>query len=107
MIWVIALFLVASVGLNILLIWYANRLAKELLFISDNIGDFLGVLHEYSEHTKGLYELELFYGDDTIKGLIEHTRFVLDEIEKFESVYSLTTQEEIDGQEDPDPEEEA
>ena len=34
-------------------------------------------------------EMEMFYGDETIQGLIEHTTHMFSKIEEFEEFYSL------------------
>jgi hypothetical protein len=100
MIWLISVFLIISLLLNILLAWYIKRAVKDLLFVSDNIGDFLGTLSEYLEHIENVYELEVFYGDETLKALLDHTGFIVDQIRNFESVYSLTRYEQEEEQEE-------
>jgi hypothetical protein len=66
---------------------------KKLLFVSDNIGDTMGLVKEFQAHLESLYEMEMFYGDSTLKGLIDHTKFVVAEIQGFEEIYSLTRPE--------------
>tara|TARA_R110002074_G_scaffold195928_1_gene362540 strand:+ start:482 stop:679 length:198 start_codon:yes stop_codon:yes gene_type:complete len=46
--------------------------------------------------------METFYGDETIQGLIEHTKEVVTEAEEFESIYSLTTDLEEYDEDDED-----
>ena len=108
MIWIISCFLLFSIAINVIFIWYLKRVVKDLIFVSDNIGDFLGLLSEYREHVEGIYELEVFYGDETLKTLLEHTRFMTDEIKNFESIYALTRYEDTidDGSEKAEAEEE-
>ena len=104
MIWIILFFLIASIIINIVLTWYARRVIKDLLFVSDNIGDFLGILLEYQDHLEGLYELDMFYGDETLKYLMEHAAGLSEQIEQnFEYIYSLT---EENREEEPTEEEE-
>jgi hypothetical protein len=79
---------------------------KDLLFVSDNIGDFLGVLSEYLEHIGNVYELEVFYGDETLKALLEHTGYIVDEIKNFKSVYSLTRYDAEEGADESEQSEE-
>ena len=108
MIWLVLSFLVVSLIVNVVLVWYVRSIVKNLLFVSDNIGDFLGVLMEYQVHLASLYELEMFYGDETLKGLIDHTTFVIEEIKSFEGIYTLTKYEgTIDDREKPSDDREA
>ena len=94
MIWYIAGFCALSIIINIFFIWYIISLLRKLVFVSDNIGNFLGFLNEYGDHLQSLHEMEMFYGDETLRGLIDHTEFITDEIKNFESVYTLVGYEE-------------
>jgi hypothetical protein len=94
MIWYITGICVFSIIINIFLIWYVVGLLRKLVYVSENIGAFLGVIDEFSDHLQSLYSMEIFFGDETLRGLIEHTEFVTDEIKNFESVYTLIGYEE-------------
>ena len=91
---------------TIFLIWYVRKVLTKLLYISENIGDFVVVVDNYASHLGSVYSMETFDGDETIQGLIEHTKEVVTEAEQFESVYSLTTDiEEYDEEETDEIEE--
>jgi hypothetical protein len=83
----------SSIVGNVLLAWYNRQLVQNLFFVSDNIGDMVGLVKEYHEHLESLYEMEMFYGDSTLKGLIDHTSFILEEMKVFEDIYGLTREE--------------
>ena len=87
---------------TIFLVWYIRKIITKLLFISENIGDFVVVVDNYASHLESVYNMETFYGDDTIQGLIEHTKEVVTEAEEFESIYSLTTDLEEYDEDDED-----
>jgi len=91
---ILSVLLVLSITFNALSLWYNRQAVNSLLFVSDNIGDMVGLVQEYHEHLESLYEMEMFYGDSTLKGLIDHTSFILEEIKVFEDIYSLTREEE-------------
>ena len=101
---ILSLLLIASVAINGFLIWFNREAIGKLLFVSNNVADTMGLIEEYNEHLESLYEMEMFYGDATLKGLIDHTKFVLVEMKKFEQVYTLTVDGDIN---DYPPEEEA
>tara|TARA_R100000005_G_C4870027_1_gene126995 strand:- start:37 stop:360 length:324 start_codon:yes stop_codon:yes gene_type:complete len=90
----LSLLLLLSLALNVFCIWVNRQVVAKLFYVSDNIGDTMGIIQEYQEHLESLYEMEMFYGDDTLQGLIEHTKFIIDEIKGFEEIYSLTVDEE-------------
>ena len=76
---------------TIFLFWYIRRILSKLLYISENIGDFVVVVDNYASHLESVYNMETYYGDETIQGLVEHTKAIVEEVEQFESIYSLTT----------------
>ena len=87
---------------TIFLIWYVRKILTKLLFVSENIGDFVVVVDNYASHLETVYNMDMFHGDETIQGLIEHTKEVVTEAEEFESVYSLTTDLEEYDEDDED-----
>ena len=81
-----------SIGITTLFlfcIFYIRYLLKRLVFFAENIDNLREEVEEYSVHLESLYEMEMFYGDETIKGMIEHTKHILNRIEDFEEFYSL------------------
>ena len=81
--------LVVSVIVNILCFWYIRRVLYRLFFVSENIGDLVEILTTYEKHLKSVYELEAYYGDETINHLIQHTRSLVEMLEDYKDVYEL------------------
>ena len=50
--------LIISAVINLFFIWYVYNLLNKLLFVSDNIEDFLDTLQNYSEHVERVYNME-------------------------------------------------
>ena len=48
------------------------------------------MLDAYEAHLRSVYEMPLFYGDDTLQGLLEHTDQLSSYIKQYEGVYSFT-----------------
>jgi len=103
--------LIISTIINVFFVWYVYTLLKKLLFVSDNIGDFLQDLQEYSEHVETVYNMETYYGDETIEHLLEHSRGIVKEITAYKDIYEIThdeithdetTHDEVEEQEDLD-----
>jgi len=66
----IALFVSAVV--NGILIWFSREQSRELLTIADNSEDLLELVVGFKNHIKAVYELDSFYGDETLKSLMDH-----------------------------------
>lgn len=103
MIWLVVFFLTLSIALNILFVWYIKYAVKKLLFVSNNIGDFLDRVKEYREHLEIINGMETYYGDEIIENFIKHTNSLIKDISAYEQIYSLTH---TDGNEDIEKQEE-
>ena len=88
---VLALSLIANIGLFA----YARAALARLLFVSDELGDLQDMVNSFANHINEVYNLEMFYGDQTLQGLMEHAISFNEQLETFEMIYSLTTKEEI------------
>lgn len=85
--------LVFSALMNIGLIFYVRGAIVRLLSISEEIGDLQQMINSFANHMKSVYELEMFYGDETLSHLLEHAVSFNEQIETFEYIYSLTEAE--------------
>jgi hypothetical protein len=79
-----------SVLLNIGLIIYVRAAIIRLLFVSEELGDLQHMINAFAKHLKIVYELEMFYGDETLKSLLHHAVSFNEQLETFEYIYSLT-----------------
>ena len=75
----IALFL--SVVLNVFLVWFGREQSQRLTFVSQNLNDLVEIISNYKEHLRKVYSLEMFYGDETLKFLMDHTNAVVQLLE--------------------------
>tara|TARA_R100001509_G_C4755517_1_gene177872 strand:- start:283 stop:597 length:315 start_codon:yes stop_codon:yes gene_type:complete len=103
----IEILLASSILVNIFLMWYTRSTLKNLLYLSENLGLLYEVVDDFSIHLRKVYELERFYGDSTLSYLLEHSKAVREELEKFEEIFLLAEPPEIDEEVEPDGEEEA
>jgi hypothetical protein len=81
--------LIISVAINLFFVWYVYNLLKKLLFVSENIEDFLEILKDYSDHVETIYNMETYYGDETIEHLLTYSKEVVQEIKTYEEIYTL------------------
>ena len=96
-----------SVVANVVLIRLASWQSKDLSMISDNIGDLVEIIESYRSHLKSVYELDTFYGDETLQGLMEHTNAIRALLEQqYGDVASITEPIEYEIEEEENAEEE-
>ena len=87
---------VLSVGILV----YARAAIARLLMVSEELGDLQDMISSFAEHTKSVYELDMFYGDQTLQGLMEHALSFNKQMETFEFIYKLTEEEYDDSDQD-------
>ena len=74
-----------------LLVRLASWQAKDLTVVSDNVGDLVEIIKNYGQHLKKVYELDSFYGDETLKFLMDHTNAVRSILEdQYGDISSIT-----------------
>ncbi len=106
---ILTLVLTISLVLNVGLMTYARSVLARLLFISEELGDLQDMINNFSIHLSEVYNLEMFYGDQTLESLMQHAVSFNEQLETFEEIYSLTTEEtketdfeNTDGNEEPE-----
>tara|TARA_Y100000034_G_scaffold82176_1_gene98496 strand:- start:67 stop:378 length:312 start_codon:yes stop_codon:yes gene_type:complete len=87
---ILILFLLLSLMANILLVWYIKKLFQKIYFISDNIDDLIDNLEGFSGHLEKVHSLETFYGDETLRALLEHSKSIVEYVEGYKQVYNFT-----------------
>lgn len=96
---VLVLLLIFSIAINSILVWYSIRATKQLLFVSENVNELHERLEEFDGHIKFIYELEMFYGDETIKNLIRHSKDLLKYMKQYRGIEEIAQEEPSDTQE--------
>ena len=70
--------LVLSLAANAFMFWYVRNLFKNMLELTENIVDFQEEISPYKTHLEAIYELEVFYGDETLGGLLDHGKSLME-----------------------------
>lgn len=97
---------VVSTLSTVFLFFYARAILARLLFVSNELGDLQDMIDGFAKHLQSVYELETFYGDQTLQGLLEHAVSFNEQLETFEWIYNITT-EEKEAEDDDDTSSEA
>jgi len=82
-----------SIVFNIGLVLYVKGALIRLVSISEELGDLQHMVEAFAKHVKTVYELDMFYGDQTLKSLLEHARSFNEYLDTFEYIYTLTEEE--------------
>ena len=69
--------------------WYIKELLARFRYLSETSHSLSNKIETYKEHLEAVYGLPMFYGDDTLKGLLSHTNELAEEITELKSVFFL------------------
>jgi hypothetical protein len=98
--------LLISVLFNVGIFVYARAAITKLLNVAEELWDLQQMTDSFAEHLQSVYELETFYGDQTLQNLLAHAASFNEQLETFEHIYSLIEEEEDDETDDTTKEEE-
>jgi hypothetical protein len=93
-----------SVIINGFAVWYIRELLIRFKFYSENTGQLFINLQEYTDHLERVNQMEVYFGDPTIQGLLEHSRDVTVTVAEYLDIFSLE-EEDLDAQEEEEEKE--
>jgi hypothetical protein len=94
--WFFVIWSVLMTATSGVLLWYSNKITKQLAFAVKNVEQYQNLLDQYHNSLEATYKLDEYYGDDTIKILITHTKMVADACKAFRYSVLDTGEEEKD-----------
>lgn len=86
---ILSVILLVSLILNGVLIWYARASIVQMSFISDNIRALKDSTLAFNVHLKNVYELDMFYGDETLAALLQHASDLSESLSLYDDFYDL------------------
>lgn len=82
----------ATITLSIALglaVWYVKGLLRIMYQMTVDVQQMEDRMGEFSKHLDNVYEMEMFYGDETLGQLIRHSKEVVDSISKFRNLFEI------------------
>ena len=99
--------LAISAFLNVVFYWLIREQSSRLSVVADNSSDLIELISSFRNHVKAVYSLDSFYGDETLGGLLEHSRaLVLILEEQYGDIAALAEEIEYEEEEAEDAEKE-
>ena len=83
-----------SVLINLILLPYSIRCARRLMTVANNLSSLQDKFAMFSAHVKVIHESEMFYGDETLQALIDHSKDILEDLDQYEDIYNLVDEQE-------------
>ena len=86
---ILSIALLVSISLNIFMFWYGRAILEDFYYMSDNLGSLIEQVILFSEHLRSVHELEMFYGDEILGGLIRHSKDLVETVQDFVEIVEL------------------
>lgn len=80
---------------NVFGLLYIRWLLRTFEAVNEDISSLSVLVSQYVEHVSAIHEMEMFYGDTTLKSLIDHGSQLIDVIAEIDLLQD--EQEEIEG----------
>jgi|TARA_Y100000289_G_C3912499_1_gene145498 hypothetical protein len=78
------LLLFVSVLINLLFLFYSRWLIRIIRTKEEEATEIYETILNYTAHVKSVHDMEMFYGDQTLKSLIDHGTALLGDIENMD-----------------------
>jgi hypothetical protein len=76
--------------ITITLVWYSRRLVSNFNEIKVDLSDLITKFYDFQQHLEDIQQLEMFYGDETLESLMNHSKFLENTIDFYEEKYEET-----------------
>ena len=70
-------------------IWYIRGLIKVMLQMTSGVKSLKSKMVDFAKHLENVYEMEMYYGDETLSQLIRHSKELVDNINQFEELFEI------------------
>ena len=71
----------ASVATAGVMVWYVRKLLVKMTLLTELQKETINEIEEFAEHLNVVYQMETFYGDETLRALLEHTGNLSDSLQ--------------------------
>ena len=89
------LVLILSLAANCGLLWFCYKSIQQIRIYDDELTETVNIIRNFNTHLKSVYEMEMFYGDETLRHLLRHAGDIISVFDSYD-LYSDSEQEQID-----------
>ena len=87
-------FFIVSVVTNLFMLLYVRWLLSSLTIINTDVANVSEIIKDFSSHLNQIHEMEMFYGDETLKSLIDHSNILLETLKDVDLLLEERPEEE-------------
>jgi len=81
--------LVGNIAIGI----YARAAIVRLISVAEELFDLREMSVSLTTHLQSVYDLEMFYGDETLKSLMDHSKSFVEQMDTFEYIFGIITED--------------
>jgi len=104
---IIPFLLYLSILIILAMFWYTKKIIEKNKELEDDITQLVEDIDGFSSHLEEIHALEIYYGDENLQNLIEHSRNLINNFIDFQQIYFDVEVEEVTEEEEEDEDEEA
>ena len=86
---ILAFSLISNIALGV----YARAAIVRLVSVAEELFDLREMSVSLTTHLQSVYDLEMFYGDETLKSLMDHSRSFAEQMDTFEYIFGILTED--------------
>lgn len=92
---VVPFLLYLSIIVNLVFFWYIVKCIRNINDIEEDLSNITNKTDSFVEHLESIHELQIFYGDETLQGMIRHSKQLInDYIDMQEKYFDVDVVEE-------------
>ena len=66
------------------LVWFTYNLTRQIRYYDDELREIVEIVKNFSEHLDSVHEMEMFYGDETLRGLMRHSKEIVNTFSSYD-----------------------
>jgi hypothetical protein len=76
---IVPFLLYLSIIINLIFFWYIVKCVKNINDIQDDLSNITNKTDQFVDHLESIHELQMFYGDETLQGMIKHSKQLIND----------------------------
>ena len=80
----LSIILFLSIATNLFLVWFAWKCLRQISEYDQELKEISQIMKNFTNHLKSVYEMEMFYGDETLRHLLRHSSEIVSSFENYD-----------------------
>ena len=78
---IVVVLLLATVAF---LVWFTYNLTRQIRYYDDELREIVAIVRNFTEHLDAVHEMEMFYGDETLRNLLRHSKEIVNTFSSYD-----------------------